>query len=113
LGFYPHPGYVAYNNLARTLRGKRFDRQFELSDGQWVFGFRGEGAYVLVSWAQERSDEAELLVESDAETATRIDLMGNRTRPRQADGKARTQIAELPGYLVLEGTEQAPSVEAR
>ena len=59
--FSPRPVYVAYNEMARALRGRDFDAQLPIGDGRWALAFRGKGDFmgsdagsrVVVGWNED------------------------------------------------------------
>ncbi len=43
--FSPRPVWVAYNGMARVLRGRQFSHELKLGQGRWGFAFNGKGDF--------------------------------------------------------------------
>ncbi|MEM6391550.1 MAG: hypothetical protein AAF797_02115 [Planctomycetota bacterium] len=109
---YPKASYLAMNTFSSVLGGAAYERQIDLPEGQFAFVFRRGDEQVIVVWNdREKEAAATRLVETDAEEAWLVDLMGNRTDTAVIGGRVRLDVGVTPRFLVLRGGEQPVSVE--
>lgn len=118
----PRPNYVAYNELARHLRGRKFSHEIDLGAGRFAFAFHGRGTfsgrsdrdYCIVAWVQDTQlgDQALTL-----KAGTRIggaavyDVMGNRREVSADEGLAFVTVTHEPQFIELEGCDTKPAVQ--
>ena len=114
--FAPRAVWVAYNEMSRVLRGRRFERQLDIGEGRWAFAFQGKGDFsgtgansrALVAWNEDPllADAPLVFNIGDGATARVVDLMGNaQTLPASA-GRVVWNVGREPSYLVIEGAPQ-------
>ena len=116
--FSPRPVYVAYNEMARALRGREFDAQLPIGDGRWAFSFRGRGDFmgsdadsrVVVAWNEDPTlADLPVVLNVGANAQARVvDLMGNSKPLEVGAGSVVWNIGQEPSYLIL---EDAPTLE--
>ena len=114
--FAPRAVWVAYNEMSRVLRGRRFDRQLDIGESRWAFAFQGKGDFsgtgprsrALVAWNEDPllADAPLVLHIGEGATARAVDLMGNaQTLPTSA-GRVVWNVGREPSYLILENVPQ-------
>ena len=97
--FRPRDTYVAFSALATVVGGAKFRRKVFDGDGRYWFEFEKDGTVVLTPWLDEK--ELDVSVKTDAESAMRVDVMGNRARLPVADGKVSFGVSSEPCAIVL------------
>ena len=116
--FTPRPVWVAYNEMARLLRGRRFSHELKLGEGRWGFAFNGkgdftgdgDGDYALVAWTEDAvlADAPVVLTVGDGAAARVVDLMGNSTSLPVSAGRVVFTVRREPQYLVVENGRGKP-----
>jgi len=117
----PRPNYVAYNELARHLRGRRYSHELEVGPGRYAFAFRGRGTfsgtgdkdYCVVAWVQDplQGDLAlDFVTGTDLRSGAVYDLMGNTQALRADRGLCMARIQQEPRFFELTGCTAAPQV---
>ena len=108
--FFPRDSYVAFASLATVVGGAKFRRTVFDGCGKYWFEFEKSGAIVLTPWLE--ADEQDVSVRTDAECATRVDSMGNRSSVPVVDGHASFRVSREPCAIVLEHASFADVDEA-
>ncbi|MEM8738178.1 MAG: hypothetical protein AAGG38_06830 [Planctomycetota bacterium] len=108
----PRPVWVAYNEMARQMRGRRFVETLDVGPGRFGYAFRGKGdfsgeddrSWLWLAWTEDpaTADQAVPIRVGEGATVERIDLMGNRTPIAVHDGVAVMPIEREPAYVVAE-----------
>ena len=107
--FRPRDSYVAFSALATAVGGAKFRRKVFDDGGRYWFEFEKRGSIVLTPWLD--ASEQDVSVRTDAERATRVDIMGNRSRLPVVDGKVSFRISSEPCAIVLRHATFADVVE--
>ena len=98
--FSPKPAYRAFATVTRLLEGRPRAEEVKLGEGVLAHRFSGadgRGA-LLVLWALDKPRQVHLPAEA---AATLVDLMGNRTALKPADGKVTvTAPVGAPVFLL-------------
>ena len=112
--FYPKAVYCAYNTIVSCLRGKRYLGQIELGPDRWGFVFGSSREQVVAAWSDAPGASVEQYVLSTgARHATAVDLMGNASPGSLiVDNKVLMTLSRAPSFLVLEGANSLPKVDA-
>ena len=97
--FRPRDTYVAFSALATVVGGAKFRRKVFDGDGRYWFEFEKEGAMVLTPWID--ANGLDVSVRTDADSAVRVDVMGNRSRLPVANGKVSFRVSREPCAIVL------------
>ncbi|HEX2947985.1 MAG TPA: beta-galactosidase [Armatimonadota bacterium] len=109
--FYPKAVYAAYNTFAQNFRDKQFKKQLDLGNGRWGFIFAGPTEQIVTAWDDNTGASENLLIlQTDAQQAFRMDIMGNKTPVAITKGCVILPIAATPGYLVLNGAKTLPTL---
>ena len=98
--FFPRDAYVAFAALATVVGGTDFRRKIFDEDGRYWYEFARQGVVVLTAWHESETVE-KMSVKTDASCAWRVDLMGNRTRLAQVDGKVAFAVSSEPCAIIL------------
>ena len=116
--FSPRPAWVAYNEMARVLRGRKFSHQLDLGKGRWGFAFQGKGDfsgqsaddYAVVAWTEDNVlPDAPIVLNVGAGASARVvDLMGNSVPAPVSEGRVVLPVAHEPQYLVISGAQTKP-----
>ena len=116
--FSPRPAWVAYNEMSRVLRGRKFSHQLDLGQGRWGYAFQGKGDfegasandYAIVAWTEDQVlPDAPIVLNVGAGASARIvDLMGNSVNAPVSDGRVILPVARDPQYLVISGAKTKP-----
>ncbi len=103
----PKPAYVAFNTYARLAVPLPYLKQLELGKGRWFFLHGDEKKKLLVFWNDDPGSQNEqiLLRLTGASRASLIDINGNATPLRLADGLAVVSSSKEPRYLLAEGAD--------
>lgn len=101
--FEPKFVFGVYNMITGTYREAAFLRQLA-SEEPYQFLFRTPRGVLLAGWNRSGEEGSRLFfVESDAESAERIDLLGNRTPAAHTDGGTVYEIGRFGTTLALKG----------
>ncbi len=116
--FTPRPVWVAYNEMSRLLRGRKFSHELKLGQGRWGFAFNGKGDfsgddandYALVAWTEDAilADAPTVLNIGNGATARVVDLMGNSSPLPVGAGRVVFNVRREPHYLVIENAKTKP-----
>ena len=98
--FFPRDSYVAFAALATVVGGAEFQRKIFDEAGRYWYAFTRKGMIVLTAWHESETVE-KVAVKTDASCAWRVDLMGNRTRLPQVDGKVAFTVSSEPCAIIL------------
>ena len=98
--FFPRDAYVAFAALATVVGGADFRRKIFDEDGRYWYEFARKGVVVLTAWHESETVE-KMSVKTDASCAWRVDLMGNRTRLAQVDGRVAFAVSSEPCAIIL------------
>ncbi len=119
--FSPRPVWVAYNEMARLLRGRQFSHELNLGKGRWGFAFHGKGDftgddgsdYALVAWTEDAVlADAPLVLAVGAKASARVvDLMGNSAPLPVNGGRVVFTVRKEPQYLVIEDSGAKPQAQ--
>lgn len=114
--FEPRPSFVAFAALERLVGGLQGERPLERRGFRRIYrlhGRRDGRERVVVAGWDAAAQPAALELETDADAAFAVDLMGRRTALACADGRVRWTPGRLPSAVLLEGATFArPPVEA-
>ncbi|MEM6394064.1 MAG: hypothetical protein AAF797_14960 [Planctomycetota bacterium] len=105
----PFPAVAAYNELAKMMRGRTFERQHDLGPGAFVLEFKGQNDRLAVVWAQrpEAVGQNVLFAVSPGANAQLIDIMGNATRLETTTGLASITLSNDVHYVLLPGIDSS------
>ena len=116
--FSPRPAWVAYNEMSRVLRGRKFSHQLDLGPGRWGYAFGGKGDfsgggandYAIVAWTEDNVlPDAPIVLNVGAGASARVvDLMGNSVPAPVSDGRVVLPVAQEPQYLVISNAKTKP-----
>ena len=106
--FRPRDSYVAFAALSSVVGGATFTRMLFDDGSLYGYEFSKKDAIVLVAW-DESARGAEIPISTDAASAWRVDVMGNRERLSVADGKVLLKPQLEPCAVVLNGATFASS----
>ena len=114
--FAPRAVWVAYNEMSRVLRGRKFERQLDIGEGRWAFAFQGKGDFsgtgansrALLAWNEDPllADAPLVLNIGEGATARAVDLMGNAKILPASAGRVVWNVGREPSYLIIEGAPQ-------
>ena len=104
--FYPKPVYTVYNTLTTLFGGKKFVRQLNAGEGEWLFLFRDGEEMALAAWS-ENGGIPPVIVRTDAASAEAVDLMNNPRPVEIHDGRILLETGSLPVTLRLRGATRA------
>ena len=116
--FSPRPAWVAYNEMSRVLRGRKFSHHLDLGKGRWGFAFSGKGDfsgqsaddYAVVAWTEDNVlPDAPIVLNVGAGASARVvDLMGNSVPAPVSEGRVVLPVAHDPQYLVISNAKTKP-----
>jgi len=115
--FFPRDSYVSFAALSSIVGGGAFRRAILDTDTRFVFEFQKGNDLVLATWCEDgraacptppqargtHVPAKTAAVETDAQSAYRVDLMGNRTTVPLNGGRTSLTMEPEPSALVLEG----------
>ena len=109
--FKPRPAYAAFSAVT-MFHGLDFDAILRSDkDGMEVYRFKDGSSraheIVLSGWHNARTYEGRCQVATDAEKAIAMDMMGNKTSLKVADGGILWPISNFPSALILKGATHA------
>lgn len=77
--FYPKAIYPVYNMLATTFRNAVFVERIALCNGIYAWAFKTDDKILIPGWNETGTSSVLAIVETDAESAVLVDMMGNRS----------------------------------
>ncbi|MCX7013113.1 MAG: cellulase family glycosylhydrolase [Candidatus Sumerlaeota bacterium] len=102
----PKPDFAAYNTLTGQLRGMTAEPRPATAADVWALPFRRGQDWVAVCWREAENGPAELRVETDAQSAEVVDLMGvARPLPLSA-GATAIPLSAAPVYARFTGASR-------
>ncbi|MEM7809720.1 MAG: hypothetical protein AAF561_16540, partial [Planctomycetota bacterium] len=117
--FTPRPVWVAYNTVARYLRGREFSHTLDLGDGRYGYAFRGDGVftgdgsddYVLVVWTQDQALAPAILAldAEGAESVAEINLMGVSKELETIGESVVLRVGHEPTLVAIDGARDLPA----
>lgn len=104
----PRETFAAYAALATAFGGKTFRQTLFRKASRFCLLFAQEGGLTLGAWDESATpDGVRVPVKTDARTAVRIDVFGNRTTLAVRDGCVDFVFGAHPAALVLDGASSA------
>ncbi len=109
----PRATYAAFAALATLIEGGRFDARLVDAGLRHVYRFHTPGGkgLTIAGWDAGCWKGEAMRIRSDAKAAWAVDLMGNRTELKPADGLWTWTISREPSAIVLDGATRA-TIEA-
>ncbi len=104
--FYPKPVYTVYNTLTTVFGNKKFVRQLEAGELEWLFLFGDGKEMVLAAW-NENGSTLPAIISTDAASAELVDLMNNRRPVEIHNGRVLLEVGNVPVSLRLVGATKA------
>ena len=110
----PRPVWVAYNNLARLLRGRPDPTVIARGEPVRAVVYGGRGTFesgdgstaVVCAWTEgDAADRALLLSAGGAKVAEVVDVYGNAMPAAMLDGAVLVTAREMPHFVVLHDGE--------
>ncbi|MEM6551220.1 MAG: beta-galactosidase [Planctomycetota bacterium] len=111
--FSPRPAFVAYNTVARYLRGRQFVKQLDLGEGRFGFLFNGPGHfmgqgasdYVAVVWTEQPglSPAVFAMDAGGAEKVRVVSVMGDTRQAARLGDRALVHLEREPTLIVFDG----------
>ncbi len=101
----PFPQVAAFNELAKMMRGRTFEKEHDCGPGAWVLEFAGENDRLAVAWAEQTQAVGQLVVFAlpAGATAQVVDIMGNASALPVRDGLAVLELSEDVRYVLITG----------
>ena len=91
--FYPREPYIAYNMLTGLLTDARYVGEPGFAGDLWCYRFETKEAVLLTMWdGSGLYDRRELVFETDAKSATLVDLLGNERSLQISGGRVALPV---------------------
>ncbi|MDD3587676.1 MAG: hypothetical protein PHQ75_10895, partial [Thermoguttaceae bacterium] len=104
--FYPKPVYAVYNALAINYSNMKYDRPLNTSKNVYLFSFQNGDTILVPGWFESSTGETKVfLMETNAEKAFLLDLMGNEKEIPIQNKRIVFEIGNLPQTLKLKNAK--------
>ncbi len=109
--FQPKAAYVAFNTLSAHFDGKTFIRSYDVGPGRHLLLFADDHEQILAFWGapMDCADDT-ITLQTDAASAGRIDLMGNRFPHAISNGTLRLPLDREPMAIILDQPTAPPTL---